>query len=310
MPLTAADDRFHPPTSDEPTWAETAWFAARIPSEDVVVWFYPLFRPQLGVMSCAVYAFGPGHQELWELPYYRPYWHLPIPEDLTGACDFSLPNSLSYETLEPLRRYRIRYDDPGQLSADLEFTGLHDAHPLGVQDGRGHLDQLGRLQGVITLHGREHEVDCVEMRDRTWSPRREARERTRLGYSYGGRLDGPGFHCSTRFTTEEAPVFMTGFLLEGDTKVDLADARRDVERDDRGRPTRILLDLVAGDGRRLHVTGRVRGQMTIVTSPYCVFVSDVVWTLPDGTTVDGEDQDTWSPGRLRAFLRAHTSRHR
>lgn len=304
MPLTAADDRFHPPTTAEPTWAETAWFAARIPERELVVWFYPLYRPQLGVMSCAVTVFAPGHRELWELPYHRPYWHQPIPEGLAGPCDVALPNGLTYETLEPLRRYRLRYADGEAFTADLEFTALHEAHPLGVEDGRGHLDQLGRVTGHVVLHGERLEADGIEMRDRTWSPRREARERTRLGYSYGARIDGPAFHCSTKLTGGDEPVFLTGFVLDEDGgKTDLVHATREVVRDARGRPETIRLALSTADGAVREVTGEVRGQTAIVTSPYTMFVSLVRWTLPDGSLVDGEDQDTWSPSRLRTFLR-------
>jgi hypothetical protein len=38
------------------------------------------------------------------------------------------------------------------------------------------------------------------------------------------------------------------------------------------------------------------------TSPYFVWVSQMRWTLPDGSVAWGEDQDTWSPGELRSRM--------
>ena len=46
-------------------------------------------------------AGSPAREELWQLPYYRTWWHLPIPDGIE-ASSFELPNGLSYERLEPL----------------------------------------------------------------------------------------------------------------------------------------------------------------------------------------------------------------
>jgi hypothetical protein len=303
MTITPKDDGFHPATKDPEHWAETAWFAANVPEQDLVLWFYPLFRREIGVMSCGIYVFGPGTAEPWEMLYYRQAWQQPIPSTAKGPCDFQLPNSLSFEVLEPLRAYRLTYDDGAELSADLSFTALHEPHELGVEGGVGHIDQFGRLRGHIRLHGREITVDGVEMRDRTWGPRRENRQQTRLSYSYGADPGGRGFHCSVRFDRQDNPHFMTGFFLADGGTSDLRNAERAVERDDRGRPVSIRLR-VQDDHDSREIIGKVRGQMTLYTSPYVVFVSSVAWTLWDGTVLYGEDQDTWSPGRLRTFRRA------
>ncbi|MFI0369014.1 hypothetical protein ACH35V_14125 [Actinomadura sp. 1N219] len=302
MPMTPKDDGFHPAVKDPEHWAETAWFAANVPEDDLVVWFYPLFRPELGVMSCGIYVFGPGTAEPWEMLYYKQAWQLPIPQDVAGPCDFRLPNGLSFEVLEPLTSYRLRFDDGGEFSADITFTAVHPPHELGVRDGVGHIDQFGRTRGVITLQGRSIPIDGVEMRDRTWGPRRENKQLTRLGYSYGADRQGSGFHCSVRFDSDDRPRFMTGFSLADGVTRDFTLAERTVDRDDRGRPVSISLIVEDPTGRR-EITGTVRGQMTLYTSPYVVFVSSVAWTLPDGTTMYGEDQDTWSPGRLRTYRR-------
>jgi hypothetical protein len=300
--LGAADDRFHPPVREPETWTETSWFAAHDAERGLAIWTYPLFRPGLGIMACTIYVWEPGRSEPWELPYWRCWWHMPIP-DRIEPTEFELPNGLRYRTLEPMRDYEVRYADPDGVAFELTFRALHPAHPLGVRDGIGHLDQLGRVQGELVLRGERIEIDCVEMRDRTWGPRRESRQETHLGYTYGYRDDGFAFHASTRIDRHTGePVLMTGFVLgRGEPRL-VTSAQRRVERDDRGRPVAIELTFADDHGEELTVTGEVVSRLSHIATPFFVFVSLVRWTFPDGTRGFGEDQDTWSPGLLTKQL--------
>src|SRR3546814_1485324 len=78
--LTAADDRLHPPVDDDPWWTETAWFGFAAPAEGLCGSIYQIYRTTQGVMATAVYVWAPGREDLRELPYYRTFWHLPIPD--------------------------------------------------------------------------------------------------------------------------------------------------------------------------------------------------------------------------------------
>ena len=53
--VTAADDEFHPPTSDTASWIETMWFPFWIPEEQLTisvrVWFSPNAGKQGGAVS-------------------------------------------------------------------------------------------------------------------------------------------------------------------------------------------------------------------------------------------------------------------
>ncbi len=303
MELSAADDGFHPPRSDDRSWTETAWFAGAVPERGLVVWTYPLFRPELGIMSCGVYIWEPGAEELWELPYYRTWWHLPIPEGIE-ATGFTLPNGLSYECLKPLTAYRITYADGDAVRLDMTFRAIHPPHAVGVvAKGRGHLDQLGRVTGELVLHGERLEIDCIEMRDRTWSPRRESRQENFLTYSYGATADGTGFHVATRRSRErEGQEVLTAFTLRDGGTRPLADATCAVDRDPRGRPVAVRIRGV-DEGREVVADGTVISRIALPSTPWFVWACMVRWTLPDGSQVYGEHQDTWSPGMLRAFLR-------
>ena len=161
------------------------------------VWLYPLFRRSLGVMSCHIWVWGPDATELWQHPYYRHYWHLPIPEGIR-LSKFELPNGLAYRVLDPLTAYELRYRDGDALSVDLTFRAIHPAHELGITEKHGHIDQFGRLEGELVLYGEKIPIDCIEMRDRTWSPRREKRDRTWLGYSYGAASERYAFQQAVK----------------------------------------------------------------------------------------------------------------
>ena len=302
--LTAADDRLHPGTTDDRSWTETAWFAAAAPERGLAVWTYPLFRRELGVMSCGIYVWEPGAEELWQLPYYRTWWHLPIPDGL-DLTRFTLPNGLGYECLEPLTAYRVTYADGDAIELDVTFRALHPAHGVGVTEGgRGHLDQLGRVTGELVLAGERIAIDCVEMRDRTWSPRRESRQRAFLTYSYGASADGTGFHVSTRFDHELGRnTLLTGFVLRDGATHELGEGTCEIERDAQGRPERIRVSASGDSGHAVEATGEVVSRLSMPSTPWFVWACVVRWTLADGREVHGEHQDTWAPAALRARLR-------
>jgi hypothetical protein len=304
VPLTAADDDFHLGESEDRSWTETAWFAAQVPERGLCIWTYPLFRHELGVMSCGIYVWEPGAEELWQLPYYRTWWHLAIPEGIQ-ATSFELPNGLSYERLEPLSAYRVRYEDGDQIRLDATFRALHPPHDVGVEPGgRGHLDQLGHVTGELWLNGDRLEIDCIEMRDRTWSPRRESRQGAYLSYSYGAASPDCGFHLSTRYTPRRGRAEMlTGFALDGGQAVPLSGGRCDVSRDDHGRVAGVRIAATRADGSTFEAEGEVVSRLALPGTPWFVWACVVRWRLGDGSELLGEHQDTWAPALLRRFLR-------
>jgi hypothetical protein len=302
--LSPADDHLHPQTTEDRTWTETSWFAAAIPERGLGIWTYPLFRPELGVMSCGIYVWGPGAEELWELPYYRTWWHMPLPDAL-DPTGFTLTNGLRYECLEPLTAYRVTYEDADLIALDMTFRALHAPHAVGVQPGgHGHLDQLGRVTGELRLGGETLAIDCIEMRDRTWSPRRESRQGAFVTYSYGTTPDGDGFHISTRRDKAGRQVMLTGFLLRDGATTELEDAACEITRDARGRPIALRVRGTGADGRTVEATGEVVSRLSMPSTPWFVWACLVRWTLPDGTEAFGEHQDTWGPAALREHVRA------
>ncbi len=308
MTLAPADDGFHLGITEDRSWTETAWFAGAAPERGLAVWTYPLFRHELGVMSCGIYVWAPGAEELWQLPYYRTWWHLPIPER-ADLRRMHLPNGLRYECLEPLSTYRIAYEDGDAIRLDMTFRALHPPHGVGVvAGGHGHIDQLGHVTGELWLNGERIAIDCLEMRDRTWSPRRESRQRAFVSYSYGAASHASAFHLSTRWRPDRGePDLLTGFLLRDGATVALAHGTCDVDRDAGGRPVAVRLRGVTEGGEELEATGEVVSRLSMPSTPWFVWACVVRWTLPDGTQSYGEHQDTWSPALLRQRVHRHAA---
>ena len=292
MSARPEDDRFHAPTSREPWWTETCWFSFGDPHLDLSGTFYPLFRRNLGVAALAVAVWDASAHEPWRVPYHRTHWHLPWPQ---GDLDDLALAGLHYRTLEPGRRYRVRYRDGERLDVDLEYHGLIPAHEIGVGGGHGHLDQPCRFEGVVTLHGRRHEVAGYDMRDRSWQLRADDRS-TRGAYSYGiaGARDA-FLALSFRLGAEERIV--AGFLLRDGEKADLVAGTRRVERSEAGWPVRVVIEARDAVGRELVARGISRNRLAHQPSPgLFAWMSFTGWDFAGGCF--GQDQDIWSPDRL------------
>ncbi len=292
-----ADDSFHEPAGSDPFWTETSWYAFSIPERRLTGAVYPVFRPNQGVCSAGVYVWDDSADSLHAIRYARNWWHLPMPDhDLT---ELDLPNGLSYRTLEPLKRYAVRYDDGSELSLDLEYEALHAPH-APMLGATGHLDQACRVTGSIRLHGDELVVDGFEMRDRSWSVRKDVGP-VRAGYSYLVGADRALLAMS--IWGGDTYFVMSGYhLIEGDLVAVTGGSRR-VERDSHGRPAKVQLSVTDAAGRRLEVTGTCVNRFAFQSSPnYFAWMSMADWEL-EGEHLFGEDQDVWSPDLLRQAQR-------
>ena len=153
--VSAVDDEFHPPTSDDPFWAETCWYTFSVPERRLSGQLYPFFSPNQGVMSAGVYVWDDDGDQMWNCRYAKNFWHLPIPDQ--PLSDIELPNGIRTKVVEPLREYRIGFDDPDadDLHIDLTFTAAGPPNLLMAS----HLDQPGRYRGTIVLDGQTIPVD-------------------------------------------------------------------------------------------------------------------------------------------------------
>src|SRR3546814_17923170 len=116
-------------------------------------------------MATAVYVWAPGREDLRELPYYRTFWHLPIP-DGAQPLNNELPSGLTISTEEALWTYRLRYADTAEPTFDLPFEGFHEAHPFHASTAMGHHDQLRSVTVAPTLNRPKNHITAIKTHTR------------------------------------------------------------------------------------------------------------------------------------------------
>lgn len=297
--LTPDDDRFHPPAANDPWWSETCWFSFAHPEERISGCFYPLFRPNQGICSLAVSVWDASAHEPWRALYHRADWHLPLPA--TNLDRLAL-GALRYEVVEPLRRCRVTYRDGTRFSAELEYEGLIPPHAAGIREGHGHIDQPCRVRGEITLRGRRIAIDAHDMRDRSWSVRRDDRS-TRGAYAYAIASARDSF-LAMSFASPglggrgDIQPIVTGYLVQGGEKSPLVAGTRTIERDGTNPwPARVCLEARDALGRDLRTTGTTLNRLANQASPgVFAWMSLTKWDFANES--HGQDQDIWSPDLL------------
>ena len=289
--VAAADDRFHPPTSPDPTWGETAWFGFATHDRGLGGTIYPLFRQGLGVCALGVAVWDEREYEPWRVRYARKLWHLPMPDAELDDCSFA---GLTLRCVEPLTKYHLRYEDADRIALDLHYSAIMAPHvPIAVPE-RGHVDQLCHVTGTLQLGKESIAIDAFEMRDRSWGPRDDTR-RTRASYCYGIVDERESFLASTMDIGGTEQVIM-GFLIRDGVKHDLASGTREVlERHERGYPLRVRIAATDREGRELEVIGTTRSRFADQATPGMFDWMSLTRWEGLGGDADGQDQEVWSP---------------
>jgi hypothetical protein len=292
-PPEPADDGFHRPADPSPHWTETAWFGFQVPERGLAGTVYALFRPNLGVASLAVYVWDGSDHEPWRVPYGRSLWHQPLPAgDLT---DLAL-GGLRLRCLAPLARYALAYEDGPRLRLDLRYDALLPPHGVGIDAGRGHLDQPCRVTGSLVLGGETIPVDALDMRDRSWSLRDDLRS-VRASYSYAIASARDGF-LAAGFELGGASRLVAGFLVRDGVKADLVGGTRRVVERRAGYPLRVRVSARDALGRSLEAEGRCASRLAQQATPgLFAWMSLAEWRF-DGRSAWGADQDVASPDLL------------
>jgi hypothetical protein len=303
------EDGFHRPDTDDPWWTETAWFSWTVPDRGALGYFYPVFRPNLGVRSGGILVFDGIDVLASEAPIFEYDWHEPIPEGL-DLRDAEIGNGLYLRCLVGGHAYEFGCTAPG-AEVELHYEAIGE--PLRSfatpPFNAGHLDQLGRIRGRMVLRGEAVDVDCIGVRDRSWGTRKERRQH-QVGYAYGGADDDHGFLLVSVERAGRNEV-STGFLLLDGRWSRLVSGERAVHRDPVGRPEELHLAAVDEEGRELRAVGTAVSRN--VFSPYAssISISSLVRWEMGGRSFWGEDQDVWSRSawaRLaRTDLRTPTS---
>jgi len=311
------DDDFHDEVLTDRWWeTETCWFSWNVPERHMGGWTYCQARPNANVCNGGAWVWDDTGSYSWELPYHAHYQGLQLPaRSVRDLRDFEWPTGVRVTALEPLMKYRIRYEDAGSLELDLLFDAIMapNPHPIGVAPffkGR-HFDQPGHLTGVVVLRGEEIAVDCYSTRDRSWGPRPAGPPKKRgdgsapltrfggIGYCFGAAGPSDAWLVYSTPGTDGDRV-SCGFLLRGGRYGHVLAGERHLRFDPgTGWPTHMEIEAVDDLGRELRVHGEA------VSRHWRGLGGDTLfrWNWDD-VTGWGEDQSYFS----RQAWEANTSR--
>ncbi|NBO53638.1 MAG: hypothetical protein EBU84_03380 [Actinobacteria bacterium] len=180
---------------------ETNWFSWCVPERKLSGWTYCQARPNASICNGGAWVWDDSSPFEWGLPYHANYSGLQLPpRSERDMRDFEWPNGVHTKTLEPLKKYQIRYSDPGAFELDIVFDAIMppNPHPIGVAPFyKGvHFDQAGRVTGSMILHGESIAIDCFAVRDRSWGPRPQGRPKKRKSTDHD-QLAAPRFEPRT-----------------------------------------------------------------------------------------------------------------
>jgi hypothetical protein len=306
--LGPGDDNFHPPPDDNWWWHETCWFWFFVPERKLGGWLYNYVRPNIGVAGGGCWVWDDTAYSIPEVPYYANYSNLRLPEE-RDLRNFKFPSGTTVEVLEPLKRYRLGHHDREAIDLDLEFDAIMEPWVAVGPDPRMpgdtgpevpcHLDQVGRVSGTLVLHGDRMSVDCLAIRDRTWSPRPEKWKINPVGYTNAAADAG------TAFLFSGFDDLRSGYLVLDGKRTALASGRRRSERENgHGYVSRMFIDAEDTEGRQLHAQGESLSRMAMKIPGVhgVVWTSLMRWTI-NGVPAWGEDQDAWPLAEWSAFRR-------
>lgn len=300
--LTPEDDTFHPRTDDW-WWTETWWNAWFVPERRTIGYFYPVFRPNIGVQFGGVVVYDDRAELEWEVPVFDYDWHQEIPEGL-DLRDAQMPNGMTIKCLEPARRFELGYRSR-YLELTLEVEGV--MKPLVTNAtppfNKGHIDQICRFTGEMVMAGETIAVDCLAMRDRSWGPRQDGRQPT-VGYDYAAADPANAFLAVSQSKSVDVWDVTTGFLVREGVWSHVDSGRRSVIRDSRGRPTKVLIEASDEMGRVFEAQGSPVSSNVFKTYPSMLCWNSLMDWHCDGWQGWGEDQDCWLPGRWRDYRAA------
>lgn len=286
--------------SDDPLWNESAWFGFAVPERNLSGWFYYWHRPNMNLTAGGVAVWDDSGAERMDCLHYHWFPFNPLPRD-GDMFDFELGNSMAVELVEPLREYKLSYGD-ADCRLDLRWHGTVEAQTDALDRGTSkdigsfHYDQLGHVEGLVTVGGERFEVDTQHVRDRSWGVRRPFARELRGGLDMGWSRDGTAFVATMlgqdtpQDDARTSEDLAYGHLYKDGRASVATSGTRTVERGSDGVARRIVVDVGDAEGRTVHAEGSPRNVLHY-DDLWSVDWMLIAWDEIDGVPGWGETQD-------------------
>jgi len=318
--LTPRDALFHQPAYRDPTWLETNWFSFLVPEHNLRAHMYTGFRANLGVVFSQIQVWSHDAVTLLDFDHWNSMVHLPMPP---GNLDhYRLGTGIEVKMEEPLKRWTVRYDGPGETRFELDYRAIMpavDSRETALPGGKdfshfhavdpalaatvGHIDLTLAVTGEAHINGRRYEIDFPTNHDHSWSPRPE-RAHGRGYFDEGYFGEELCFHVQTYNAEPERGVVTNGYILDHGELLGLkaGEGRYEME----GWLTRRLeYELEDERGRTHRFVGTPTATTYLPTWPNQHNNAGVVRWSSDGETGWGEFKWHWETSAMLAYQREH-----
>lgn len=331
--LSPEDDQFHHP-GDDPMWNESGWFSFLIPERNLIGGIHWHHRPNMNLTWQKVLMWD-GHdgygEEIYSCRYYDAFELQPFSlSQATGNFDFSTPMGLTIQTIEPWKRYTVRYDR-NDCVLDLEWEAFMDVfstpfHNEGKGWGVNNYQQAGRMRGTAYIDGAELLIDGPSNRDRSWGPRTFHHSWNSFPrHQWPWFNDGEGFAGNLYTAADFVPTDSAGSGLEpctpdahfapervingwlyqdGQASRVTEGSYEVVERRDDGVPRKVAMYARDEADREFRAQGKARNFLRRPSPPGLINLCSLVeWSFDSGQTVYGQISELYPHELGRRFIR-------
>ncbi|HEX5806331.1 MAG TPA: hypothetical protein VFY31_08365 [Macromonas sp.] len=196
---------------------ETQYFGFSVPEARIHGCCYLRHHPNLNIVMGGLFVYQgvkatTVHAELCD------FWNFMSDRSIkkNDLHEYRFDNGYGVKILEPLKRMHITYDDAKrQNSVNLIAEAVQPAVMFG--DGN-HFEQTMRMTGELVLRGQRYEVDCFDMRDRSWGKGRPETSMTLppVAWMCGTFNKDFAFNCSMLDQASGNPLLKGELALDDD----------------------------------------------------------------------------------------------
>lgn len=283
---------------------ETQYFGFNVPEEGIHGLTYMWHHPNLKVVTGGLMVWR-GEKPLSmaaELFDFRAYMNDSVLAN--DLHDYRLDNGYGVKILEPNKRFHLTYTDEARGNAiDLISEAVMPIAMFG--DGK-HFEQGMRVRGALLLRGKSYDVDCYNIRDRSWAKLRPEVivPGPPVAWMTGAFGDDFIFNCNLMdhagsnpqvqppFEISPEKALNGGWVWRGGKLLRVTAARKTVKRDDQMfRPRSIALHMTLEDGSEITANGTMVASCPYATWPNIMaHISLIRWDV-DGRIGYGDEQD-------------------